>query len=199
MADQPSLAPLTMCLASMTFAEGSTSTISTTGTNAYVIQSFFYSRTALTNQATPTTDLATGNAFIAMPVPGTTTGLPPGVPSAPTGGGYACAFTLGFNAAGDLLATQGPIVPLSTSGTFMQGAPSLSPSLGSANPSPGTTAAIQADSDFCPCGAIVVKSGSAAVATFTPGTTVWSTTGYTTSILNLASLPGRSLANLTYT
>jgi hypothetical protein len=182
----------------MAFAEGTTSTISTTGTNAYVIESFFYSRTALTNQATPTTDLATGNAFVPMPVPGTTTGLPPGVPSAPTLGGYACAFTLGFNANGDLKAVQGPIVPLDTNGNFMQGAPSLSPSLGPPGPNPGTTAGIQADNDFCPCGYIVVKSGSAAAATFTFGTTSWTTTGYVTSLGNIASLPGRSLANLTY-
>ena len=84
--DQLAKAPLTMCLSSMAFAEGTTSTLSTTGTNAYIIDSLFYSRTALTNQATPTTDYATGNAFVAMPVPGTTTGLPLGVPSAPTGG-----------------------------------------------------------------------------------------------------------------
>ena len=108
--DTVAKAPLTMCLASMAFAEGTGSTISTTGTNAYLIQSLFYSRTALSNQATPTTDYATGNAFIPMPVPGTTTGLPPGVISVPSTGGYACAFTLGFNAAGTLLAIQGPIV-----------------------------------------------------------------------------------------
>lgn len=197
--DTVAKAPVTMCLASMTFAEGTTSTISTTGTNAYIIESFFYSRTALSSQATPTTDLATGGAFIAMPVPGTTTGLPPGVPSAPSGGGYACAFTLGFNAAGTLLAVQGPIVALDANGNFMQAAPSLSPSLGPPGPNPGTTAGITADNDFCPSGFIVVKSGSAAVATFTFGTTSWSTTGYVTSLGNIASLPGRSLANLTYT
>ena len=196
--DNVAQAPITMFLASMAFAEGTTSTLSTTGTNAYIIQSLFYSRTALTNQATPTTDLATGNAFIAMPVPGTTTGLPAGVPSAPTLGGYACAFTLGFNAAGTLLAIQGPIVALDTAGNFMNATPSLSPSLGPPGPNPGTTAGIQANNDFCPCGFIVVKSGSAATATFTFGTTSWTTTGYTTSLGNLASLPGRSLSNLTY-
>ena len=57
--DTVAKAPLTMCLASMAFAEGTTSTLSTTGTNAYIIDSLFYSRTALTDQATPTTDLAT--------------------------------------------------------------------------------------------------------------------------------------------
>lgn len=194
--DTVAKAPVTMCLASMAFAKGTTSTISTTGTNAYLIESLFYSRTALTNQATPTTDYVTGNAFVPLPIPLATTGLPPGVPNPCAG--YACAFTLGFNAAGTLLAIQGPIVGLDANGNFISAAPSLSPSLGPAGPNPGTTAGIQADNDFCPCGAIVVKSGSTAVATFTFGTTAWTTTGYTTSIVNLASLPGRSLANLTY-
>lgn len=194
--DTVAKSPLTMCLSSMTFAEGTGSTISTTGTNAYIIESFFYSRTALTNQATPTTDYATGNAFIPLPIPGTTTGLPFGVPNPCSG--YACAFTLGFNAAGDLLAIQGPIVGLDANGNFISAAPSLSPALGPPGPNPGTTAGISADNNFCPCGYIVVKSGSTAVATFTFGTTAWSTTGYTTSLGNIASLPGRSLANLTY-
>ena len=196
--DNVASAPLTFNPQSFAFAEGTTSTLNTTNTNEYSIQGFWYSRTALSNQATPTTDLATGNAFIAMPVPGTTTGLPAGVASAPDDGGYACAFTLGFNAAGTLLAIQGPIVPLDVAGNFIQGAPSLSPALGPPGPNPGTTAGIMADSNFCPCGYIVVKSGSAATATFTFGTTSWTTTGYTTSLGNIASLPGRSLANLTY-
>lgn len=194
--DTVAKAPLTMALASFAFAEGTGSTLSTTGTNAYIIESLFYSRTALSNQATPTTDYATGNAFIPLPIPLTNTGLPFGVPGPCAG--YACAFTLGFNAAGTLLAIQGPIVGLNANGDFISGAPSLSPALGPPGPNPGTTAGIQADNDFCPCGYIVVKSGSTAVATFTFGTTDWSTTGYTTSLGNIASLPGRSLANLTY-
>ena len=194
--DTVAQSPITMCLASMAFAEGTTSTLSTTGTNAYIIGGLFYSRTALTNQATPTTDLATGNAFIPMPIPLTSTGLPMGVPGPCAG--YACAFTLGFNAAGTLLAIQGPIVGIDAAGYFIGGAPSLSPSLGLPGPNPGTIAGIQADNNFCPAGYIVVKSGATAVATFTFGTTSWTTTGYTTSLGNIASLPGRSLANLTY-
>ena len=82
--DQVAKAPLTMALSSFTFAEGTNAGINTTGTNAYIIEGFFYSRTAITNQAFAATDYATGAAFIPMPVPGTTTGLPPGVPTAPT-------------------------------------------------------------------------------------------------------------------
>lgn len=196
--DTVAKAPLTMALSKFTWAEGSTSTLSTTGTNTYLIESFFYSKTALSNQATPTTDYATGNAFIPMPIPLSTTGLPPGVPNPCAG--YACAFTLGFSADGTLRAIQGPIVGTngSTTPVFISAAPSLSPALGPPGPNPGTTAGITADNDFCPCGYIVVLSDSAAVATFTFGTTSWTTTGYTTSLGNIASLPGRSLANLTY-
>jgi hypothetical protein len=188
MADQLFQAPVTMALTNFAFAEGSTSTISTTGTNTYLINSKFYSRTALSNQATPTTDWATGLAFIPMPIPLTTSGLPPGVPVA---GGYACAFTLGFDSGGNLKAIQGPIVGTDGAGNFIGPAPSLSASLGPAGPN--STA-----NDFCPCGYIVVLSGSTAAATFTFGTTSWTTTGYTTSLGNIATLTGRPLAGLTY-
>ncbi len=194
--DTVAKSPMTYNPQSFAFAEGTGATINTTGTNAFVIESFIYSRTALTNQALPATDYATGNAFIPLPIPLTNTGLPPGVPNPCAG--YACAISLGFNAAGTLLAIQGPIVGLNANGAFISAAPSLSPSLGPPGPNPGTTAGIQSDNDFCLCGFIVVKSDGTAVATFTPGTTAWTTTGYTTAIYNVASLPGRSLANLTY-
>lgn len=191
MADQLSVAPITMAMANFAFAEGTTSTLSTTGTNAYLINSVFYSRTALTNQATPTTDYATGNAFIPIPIPGTTTGLPPGVPAGAAG--YACAFLLGFDSGGTLRAIQGPIVSTNGSATpvFISGAPSLPAALGPAGPNSG-------DNDFCPCGYIVVLGSSSSVATFTFGTTSWTTTGYTTSLGNIASLTGRPLNGLTY-
>lgn len=186
--DQLAIAPVTMALDNFGFAEGTTSTLSTTGTNKYLINSVFYSRTALTNQATPTTDHATGNAFIPMPIPGTTTNLPPGVVSTPYG--YACAFLLGFNAAGTLCAIQGQMQPLDSAGNPVT-APALPSDIGPAGPNLG-------DNDFCPCGYIVVKSGTSAVATFTFGTTSWTTTGYTTSLGNIASLTGRPLSGITY-
>ena len=188
--DQLAKAPITMCFTNATWAEGTTSTLSTTGTTRYTIDSFFYTKTALTNQATPTTDWATGNAFIPMPIPLTSTGLGPGIPAAAAG--YACAFLLGFDHSGNLKAIQGPIVACDTSGNPIQ-APSFSAQLGPAG------SVQSSDNDFCPCGYIVVKSGSTAVATFTFGTTSWSTTGYTTSLGDLASVPGRALNGLTYT
>lgn len=193
-------APITLCLTKATLAAGTTTTISTTGTTTFLIESFFYTKTAITNGATPTTDWVTGNAFIPIPIPGTTTGLGAGIPSAPTAGGYACAFTVGFDHSGNVKAIQGPIVALDTNGNFISAAPTLNPALGPAGPNPGTIAGgVQADNDFCPIGFVVTKLGSAAAATWTFGTNNFSSvTGVTWSFNDIASLPEGGLSNLTY-
>lgn len=186
--DALALAPAFFCTSKVTLAEGSTSTLSSTGTILYSINGFAYSAAALSNTATPTTDWATGAAFIPIPIPGTTTNLPAGV--VVSANGYACAFLIGLSAAGGLKAIQGPIVPLDTSGNPIV-APSLPSSLGPAGPNSG-------DNDFCPIGYVVVKAGSTAVATWTFGTNNWTTTGITTSLGDLMTLTGRPLAGLTY-
>lgn len=198
--DSVAKAPITMCLSKATLAAGTTTTISTTGTTTFIIESFFYTKTAITNGATPTTDWVTGNAFIPIPVPGTTTGLGPSIPSAPTGGGYACAFTVGFDHSGNVKAIQGPIVALDTNGNFISAAPTLNPALGPAGPNPGSIAGgVSSDNDFCPIGFVVTKLGSAAVATWTFGTNNFSSvTGVTWSFNDISSLPDGGLANLTY-
>lgn len=195
--DVASKAPLTMCLSKATVAAGTTSTISTTGTTTYLIESFFYTKAALTNQASPTTDWVTGAAFIPIPIPGTTTGLPPGVPSA---SGYACAFALGFDNTGALRAIQGPIVGMDSNGNFISAAPTLNPALGPAGPNPGTIAGgVSSDNNFCPIGFVVVKLGATAVATWTFGSNNWAgVTGVTVSFNDIATLPDGALANLTY-
>ena len=198
--DAVAKAPITMCLSKATLAAGSTTTISTTGTTTYIIESFFYTKTAITNGATPTTDWVTGNAFIPIPIPGTTTGLPGGVPTAPTAGGYACAYTIGFDHSGNVKAIQGPIVALDTNGNFISAAPTLNPALGPAGPNPGAIAGgVSADNDFCPIGFVVTKLGSAAAATWTFGTNNFSSvTGYTWSFNDVSTLPDGSLSSLTY-
>ena len=192
------IAPMTMCLSKATLAAGTTSTVSTTGTTTYVIGGLFYTKTALSNVATPTTDWMTGNAFIPIPIPLTSTGLLGGIPAAVSG--YACAFAVGFDTSGNLKAIQGPIVGLDANGSFISGAPSILPSYGPAGPNPGTIAGgVPADTNFCPIGIITVKLGATAVATWTFGSNNWAgVTGVTTSFIDVASLPGRPLANLTY-
>ena len=191
-------APVTMCLSKATLAAGTTTTISTTGTTTYLIESLFYSKTAITNGATPTTDWVTGNAFIPIPIPLTSTGLPGSIPAACAG--YACAYAVGFDHSGNIKVTQGPIVGLDANGSFISAAPSLSASFGPAGPNPGTIAGgVPADNDFCPIGFIAVKLGSSAVATWTFGTNnLSSVTGVTYSFNDCASLTSRPLANLTY-
>jgi hypothetical protein len=198
MADQIAKAPITLCLSKATLAAGTTSTISTTGTTTYLIESFFYTKTAITNGATPTTDWVTGNAFIPIPIPLTSTGLPGGIPAAAAG--YACAYTIGLDHSGNIKAIQGPIVGIDVNGNFMGAAPTLSPSLGPAGPNPGTIAGgVQANNDFCPIGFVVTKLGSAAVATWTFGTNNFSSvTGVTWSFNDIAALPEGGLSNLTY-
>lgn len=188
--DMLAKAPTTICLTKVTLAEGTTSTLSTTGTTTYIINSQFYTKAALTNEATPTTDYATGLAFIPIPIPGTTANLPPSVPN--SANGYVCAFLVGFNAAGTLCAIQGPISPLDVSGNPVGGV-QLPSDLG-----PGGASNTNAN-NFCPIGMIAVKAGSTAVATFTFGTTSWTTTGITTCLLDLADLPARPLTSLTFT
>lgn len=197
--DTVAKAPLTMCFAKAGLAAGTTTTISTTATVPYCIESVFAtSKTAITNGATPTTDWSTGNPFVPIPIPLTTTGLPGSVPAACAG--YACAYAVGFDHSGNVKVIQGPIVGLDANGNFISAAPSLNPSLGPNGPNPGTIAGgVTADNDFCPIGIIAVKLGSTAVATWTFGTNNLSgVTGVTYSFLDVASLTGRPLANLTY-
>jgi hypothetical protein len=82
--------PLTMCTMKATIAAGTTSTLSTTGTTLYCIKGKAYSKGALTNQATPTTDSVTGAAFVAVAA------------------GYGCAFVVSFDSSGNLKVSQGP-------------------------------------------------------------------------------------------
>ncbi len=175
--DIQSAAPVTLCLSKVTLAAGTTTTLSNTGTTTYAIMGKAYSRAAMANVATPTTDAATGLAFVPIPIPGTTAGLPGGIPAGAPG--YGCIYIVGFNAAGALRVVQGDIAALDASGNFVQ-APGI----------PGLP------NDFCPIGYMIVKLGSTAVATWTFGTNNNSgVTGVTYVFGELVSLPGRPLTS----
>lgn len=81
-------------------AAGTTTTVSTTNAVVYAIRGKGYTHAALTNQATPTTDVNTGAAFTGVKA------------------GYGSVFVYGFNAAGDLKCAQGEVIALDTSGTY---------------------------------------------------------------------------------
>lgn len=93
--------PGTGCLGKSTLAAGTTTTLSNTGTIAYAIRSKAYSKTAMSNAATPTTDYATGNAFIGVLA------------------GFGSVFTIGLDHSGNLKAVQGTITALDSSGKFV--------------------------------------------------------------------------------
>lgn len=176
--------PLTLCLSKVTLAAGTTTTISTTGTTVYGIEGKAYSKAAITNGATPTTDWSTGNAFIPIPIPLSSPNLP-GVPNGAAG--YASIYMVGLDSGGNIRVIQGSIVALDSAGSFL-----TAPQFGGTGPAgSGST-----DSDFCPIGYIIVKLGATAVATWTFGTNNLSgVTGVTYVFGDLIGMPDRPITS----
>ena len=126
-----------------------------------------YTKTAITNGATPTTDISTGAAFVPLPIP----------TSAADAKG--CVFVVALNAGGDVKVAQGPLVNVAdvTNGDAMYVFPRLADSL-------------------CPVGYIIVKGSSTQVATWTFGTNNLSgVTGMTYVFGDLSSLPGQPISS----
>lgn len=172
--DNQAFVPVTMCLSKVALAAGTTTTISTTGTTIYSIRGKAYSKAAITNGATPTTDYATGNAFLPIPIPNTAPNLALG---------YGSVFMVGLDHSGNIKVIQGQVAPLDVNGNFI-----TAPQFGAFGPSgSGST-----DNDFCPIGYIVVKLGSTAVATWTFGTNnLSSVTGVTYAFQDVVGWPDR--------
>ena len=130
---------LTACLTNVALAAGTTTTVSTPGSPAgstvFAIKSKAFTKAALANGATPTTDATTGVAF-------------PGVAA-----NQGTVIVLGFDNAGNLKASQGPIQALDSAGAFV-----LSPQF-----------PVLPDT-ICPIGYIVIKAGATAVGSWVFGT-----------------------------
>lgn len=172
--DNQAAAPITMCLSKVALAAGTTTTISTTGTTIFAIRGKAYSKTAITNGATPTIDYATGAAFKPIPIPNTAPNL---------GLGYGSVYMVGFDHSGNVKVIQGTIEALDVNGKFIN-----APQFGAFGPSgSGST-----DNDFCPIGYIVVQLGATAVATWTFGTNNLSgVTGVTYTFVDCVGWPDR--------
>jgi hypothetical protein len=99
--DYLSQVPVTMATTKAGLTNGTTTTYTTANTVQYSIKGKAYSKTAVTNGATPTTDATTGAAFNAI--------------SANQG----CAFVFGFDSSGAIKVSQGGIQALDTSGNFI--------------------------------------------------------------------------------
>lgn len=125
---------LSMCLIDATLAAGTTTTYSTTGTTHYCIDGKAYTKAAVTNGATPTTDVNTGDTFVAV------------------GADKGCVFVVGYNAAGTVKVAQGEI-------TDLDGTADGASSTFETNPDfPALPA------DFCPIGYFVIKVGASGAA-----------------------------------
>lgn len=139
------------------FSAGTTSTLTTANASQLAIGGKAYSKAAASNAASPTTDARTGAAFAAI--------LP----------NQGSVFTLGFNAAGTLLAVQGDIKSLDVAALFTD-----APQFGTG---PDT---------FCPCGYVVVKAGATAASwTFGSGAFAGPPTGVTFSFTDVLTMPAR--------
>lgn len=139
------------------FSAGTTTTLTTANVSQTAIGGKAYSKAAASNAATPVVDAADGLAFT------------------PVLANQGSVFTLGFNAAGTLLAVQGDVKALDVGGNFTD-----APQFGTAPDS------------FVPCGYVVVKVG----ATGSPWTLGASNfagppTGVTFSFTDCLTLPAR--------
>ena len=146
---------------------GTTTTITTTGTLSYAISGKMYTKGAITNGATPTTDALTGAAFVPLPIP----------TSAANAKG--CAFAVCLDVSGNVKVAQGPLVNVAdvTGGIAMYSLPNLTDAL-------------------CPIGYIIVKGSSTQVATWTFGTNnLSSVTGMTYVFGDLATLPSQPFSS----
>jgi hypothetical protein len=176
--DYQSAQPATICLSKVALAAGTTTTLSTTGTTLYGIRGKAYTKTAITNGATPTTDWATGLAFKPIPTPLVAPNL---------ANGYGCVFAVGLDSTGAIRVVQGTIEALDIAGLFIN-----APQFGGDGPAgSGST-----DNDFCPIGYIVVKLGATAVAAWTFGSNNLSgVTGITYSFTDVITLPDRPVVS----
>ena len=99
--DQLAQVAQTLCLSKVTLAAGTTSTISTTGTTTYGIKGIAYTKTAITNGATPTTDADT---LLAFP---------------PVAANQCTIIVIGLDAGGNIKACQGSVEALDVGGNFV--------------------------------------------------------------------------------
>jgi hypothetical protein len=172
--DQQQFIPVTCNFTKAIVAAGTTTTITTTNTSTFAIRGKMFTAGPLTNQATPTTDFATGIAFLPIPIPATAPNLAVG---------YGSVYAIGFDKGGTLRVIQGTVVATDLTPSFI-----VAPQFGGLGPQgSGST-----DNDFCAIGYLVVKLGSTAVATWTFGTNNLSgVTGVTYTFVDVATLPDR--------
>lgn len=93
--------PLTMCTTKAGMSAGTTTTLTTANTQLYCIGGKAFTKAAASNEATPTTDAATGAAFVGVAA------------------GYGSVYVICRDASAALKAVQGQVVALDASGNFV--------------------------------------------------------------------------------
>ncbi len=93
--------PQTYLITRPVLAAGTTTTVSTTNAITGYVNNVAYNAAALSNTATPTTDLNTGAAFV------------------PISANQGTVYVLGINSAGALRAVQGGVQALDSAGNFI--------------------------------------------------------------------------------
>ena len=147
-------------------ATGAETVHDTTVTINYVIDGKIRTKTAITDGATPTTDIVTGAAFPLLTGGGSVANVP----------GEGAVVVWGLNAAGAVKCAQGPIEKLDMAGNFVR-APQFPP----------------IPDEFCPFAYQVLKAGATASAYgIRFGTSNWNATGFTNTIVNVAYLRCRA-------
>jgi len=148
-------------------ATGAETVHDTTVTIAFSIEGKAYTKTAITDGATPTTDAVTGSAFVALQGAGS------------SAGGKGCAFVWCLDSSGNVKVAQGPVVDVDSTGAFAPvGAPQL-PAL---------------PSNLTPFAYSISKHYGVST-TFTFGTDNWNKSGHTHAIQNVHVLPRRPQAS----
>lgn len=104
---------ITMCLGKVTLAAGTTTTLSNTGTTTYAVKSKPYTKAAMANAASPTTDVNSGAAFNALAA------------------SQACLFLVGLDKDGNVKVAQGNIVDLNSDNSLrdLPNVPGLPPTV----------------------------------------------------------------------
>lgn len=146
-------------------ATGAETVHDTTVTINYVIDGKIRTKAAITDGATPTTDVNTGAAFPALIGGGSVANTP----------GNGCVVVWGLNAAGTVKCAMGRHQKLDMSGNFV-----IAPEFPTI------------PDDFASFAYQVLKAGATASASgVTFGSSNWNATGFTNTIVNVAYLPSR--------
>lgn len=156
--------PVTANLVNAGAVAGTTNTFTTTAATVPVIRGKFTTALGvLTNSATtPTTDANTGAAFINVP------------------SNYCAAIVFGTNAAGTLVAVQGPLTATLAGVTTTVGDFSAAPQFPAI------------PDDFCPFAYTIVRVAPSGTSGFTLGTTSWAASSIScTTFKNIHTLPDR--------